>query len=258
MITTAIINLKGGVGKTITTLNLAYCLAEKYDFRVLLIDNDKQANLTKFFGLHDNESSGISDILMDAKKAEAVIKKTQYSNIDVITANMSLIDTNTKIILDSTSPQQSRLRKALDAVKDKYDICIVDNAPDINISIVNALVAADNVILPVKIDGFTFDGMDIMLKQIDSIRENFNPELEVLGCLITNYKNTNVNNQGEDFLKSAPRYKMMNTKIKWSDKVNESTFAREPLYLYSRRSAATHGYVALAEEYKAKAMKRNG
>lgn len=137
MKTISIINLKGGVAKTLTADSMAHVLATFHNKRVLLVDNDKQGNTSKAFGVHSYDDKSISDVLtarrMDPRE---VIKKTRFQNIDVMPANMTLIRANMEVLMDSTRPQQTRLRSALNAIAEEnfYDFCIIDNAPDINIS----------------------------------------------------------------------------------------------------------------------------
>ena len=139
----SIINLKGGVAKTLTADNMAHVLAVFHNKRVLLVDNDKQGNTSKAFGVHSYDDKSLSDVLTARRlDVREVIKKTRFENIDVLPANMTLIRANMEVLMDTTRPQQTRLRAALDPVAGQYDFCIIDNAPDINISTINALVAS--------------------------------------------------------------------------------------------------------------------
>lgn len=155
MKTISIINLKGGVAKTLTADSMAHVLATFYNKRVLLVDNDKQGNTSKAFGVHSYDDKSISDVLtarrLDPREA---IKKTRFQNIDVMPANMTLIRANMEVLMDSTRPQQTRLRSALNtiAAENFYDFCIIDNAPDINISTINfksRLMAIPSKLAPV-------------------------------------------------------------------------------------------------------------
>lgn len=114
----AVINLKGGVGKTITSINTAYVLAEM-GRRVLLVDNDKQGNTSKFFGTHSYEHPNIADIMTKEAAADDVIRKTAFEGIDIIPANMTLLTANKEVLLDTVRPQQIRLKTALKAVDRK-------------------------------------------------------------------------------------------------------------------------------------------
>lgn len=137
MKTISIINLKGGVAKTLTADSMAHVLATLHKKRVLLVDNDKQGNTSKAFGVHSYDDKSISDVLTARRlDPREVIKKTRFQNIDVMPANMTLIRANMEVLMDSTRPQQTRLRSALNAIAEEnfYDFCIIDNAPDINIS----------------------------------------------------------------------------------------------------------------------------
>lgn len=243
----SIINLKGGVGKTITTINLAHCLATQHNKKVLIIDNDKQGNTSKFFGVHDYERKSLSDIMMCEAGIKDVVRSTEFENIDIIPANMTLLEANKKVLLDSTRPQQSRIKDALAAVQNDYDFCLIDNAPDINMSVINALVASHDVMVPVKVDNFTFDGIEIMLDQIEQVKKYYNKDLEFKGCFITSYRNNDVNSQGKDILDA--KYKMFKTRIRWTDKVDESTFAAVPIVDYSRRCGAAKDYIEFTNEY---------
>lgn len=244
-----ICNLKGGVGKTVTSINLAYTLAEIYKRRVLLVDNDKQGNSSKFFGVHSYDHSSIADLMTGTKPAEEVIRHTVYERIDVIPANMALLAANKAVLLDNMTAQQTRLKKALAPLAGGYDFAVIDNAPDENMSVINALTAGDDVIIPIKVDKFTFDGVDEMLQCIRQVQENFNPNLVFRGCVITSYRNNEVNRQGADYLHNLAKYRLMDTMIHWSAKVDESTFTAMPIMKHSPRSWAARDYKKLTAEY---------
>ncbi|MFQ8807528.1 MAG: ParA family protein [Oscillospiraceae bacterium] len=230
MKTISIINLKGGVAKTLTADNMAHVLAVFHNKRVLLVDNDKQGNTSKAFGVHSYDEKSLSDILTARRiDPHEVIKKTRFQNIDVLPANMTLIRANLEVMMDSTRPQQTRLRAALGAVTGEYDYCIIDNAPDINISTINALVASDDVIIPIKIDKYAFDGLAELKEQIEDTRDDLNPRLRLAGCLITCFQRTDADRQGEEWLKAQPEYPVFDTHIRYSEKVTESTFSESPL-----------------------------
>lgn len=255
MKTISIINLKGGVGKTVSAINIAFVLSSLHGQRVLLIDNDKQGNSTKFFGLHSDEDPSMSEILtVRGIEAADVIKHTRYSGLDLLPANMSLLRANKEALIDTTRPQQTRLKRALKSVTGNYDYCIVDNAPDINISVINALMITDDVLVPVKIDKFAFDGLDILAEQIDEVKEA-NEQLDFAGCFITCFQRNNVNVQGLELLRSQGKYPVFQTVIRNTTKVGETTFSGKPLQEYSKNSTAARDYVELVKEYMGNAGK---
>lgn len=249
MKTIAIINLKGGVAKTVSSVNISHILATTYNKRVLLIDNDKQGNTTKMFRLHDEDELSIADIMTDAEiNIDNVIVPTQYNNLDLIPANMKLLKANLDVIKDETKEQQTILKKALDQVSDNYDYCIIDNPPDINISVINSLVASEDVLIPIKIDKFAFDGLEELNEQIENAKQ-INPNIKLKGCFITQYQNNDVNNQGEEVLINNNKYPMFRTHIRRTPKIDESTFASLPINEYSKRCSASKDYMNLIEEY---------
>ena len=246
----SIINLKGGVAKTLTADNMAHVLAVYHKKRVLLIDNDKQGNTSKMFGVHSYDDKSISDVLTARRlDIHEAIKKTRFESIDVLPANMTLIRANLEVMMDSTRPQQTRLWAALDPIAGEYDYCLIDNAPDINISTINALVASDDVIIPIKIDKYAFDGLEELKEQIEDTRADWNPRLRLAGCLITCFQRTDADRQGEEWLRSQPEYPVFDTHIRYSEKVAESTFSESPIAEYSRRSGAAMDYIAFVREY---------
>ena len=246
----SVINLKGGVAKTISSANIAYILAEVHGYKVLMIDNDKQGNLSKFYNLHSYDKKGIEEVMTSRNiDVKDIIQHTAYENLDIITANMNLLKANLEVLLDQVRPQQTRIKKALEEIQDKYDFCIIDNAPDINISTINALVASDDVLIPIKIDDFAFDGLNELIEQIENTKEDLNPKLTLKGCFVTQYMKNDVNIQGEEWLNSQSKYPVFKTHIRRTEKVDESTFAKMPIVEYSKRCGATKDYIALVDEY---------
>lgn len=248
-----IINLKGGVAKTISAINIAYVLAAKQGKRVLLIDNDKQGNTTKFFGLHSYDAPSIADVLIerDINTLRAALQCTTYDNLHLLPANMNLLRANKEILLDVSRPQQTRLKKALDSMERAgytYDYAVIDNAPDLNMSAINALVAADDVLIPIKIDQFAFDGLDQLREQVEDTRE-FNDKIRIAGCFITMYAQNNVNAQGEQYLSGNIGLPVFKTVIRKTVKVDETTFAGVPLPAYSKNCTAAKDYETLVNEY---------
>ena len=252
----SIINLKGGVAKTISAINIAYVLAAKHGRRVLLIDNDKQGNASKFFKAHSYDELTIADVLT-AKNGEqgntlqAARRCTAYDNLHILPANMNLLRADKEILLDVSRPQQTRLKKALQMYENAgytYDYAVIDNAPDLNMSVINALVAADDVIIPIKIDKFAFDGLELLREQIEETRE-FNPGIRIAGCFITMYARNNVNEQGEIYLAGNIGLPIFETVIRKTVKVDETTFAGLPLAVYAPNCTAARDYETLVAEY---------
>lgn len=249
MQTISIISLKGGVAKTTTAVNMAYTLAAIHNKKVLIVDNDKQGNASKAFKRYSTEDRNtIARVMLEKNINTAeIIKETDYKNINIITANMDLLEANLRTVVDTGRQQQTRLKKALAALD--YDYCIIDNAPDINMSIINALVMSNDVIVPVFMDQYSFDGLEILLDQIAQVQEDFNENLFFAGCLITQYQNNEVNNQGIEQL-SKQRVPLFNQWIRRTEKkVSESTFAKKPLVEYSVRCGAAQDYKKFVIEY---------
>lgn len=251
MQTISIISLKGGVAKTTTAVNMAYILAAAHKKKVLVIDNDKQGNASKALDRYDAEDKNTIARAMLERNIDVseIIRKTNYEGVDIITANMNLLEANLRTVVDTGRQQQTRFKKALAAVSGNYDFCIIDNAPDINMSIINALVTSNDVIVPVFMDQYSFDGLNILLEQIAQVQEDFNETLNFAGCLVTQYQNNDVNNLNIEKLQ-ARGLPMYAQKIRRTEKkVNESTFEKKPLVEYSVRCGAAQDYKKFVLEY---------
>lgn len=250
MKTISIANLKGGVGKTITTINLSYLLASEFGMRVLVVDNDQQGNTSQFFGRYDYEHPGMSEVMLrKCDAANDVIQKTNNPNLDIIASNLSLAMAERQVQSEAGGcPQQVRLREVLKKVDTWYDYCIIDNAPSLGMCVINALVASDYLVVPAKIDRFTFDGIESLLEQAQQMREYFNPSLRLLGTLVTCYRRNDSNESGEEYLKQAEQYKVFDRHIRYTEKVDESTFSSEPIMVHSKYCGAAKDYRGWAQE----------
>ncbi len=248
MKTIAIINMKGGCAKTTTAVNMAYILAKEYGKKVLLIDNDKQGNLSKTCGVWGYDRPSLADMLTGQEEIGSVVQAApKMPNMAVIPANMHLLTANLAVIKDEEKEQAAVMSKELEKVKEIFDYCIIDCPPDINVSVINALAAADEVIIPIKIDGYAFDGMDELEGQINNAKA-LNPKLKFKGCLVTMYYNCDVCRQGEAWLQDQ-RYPVFKTHIRRTEKADEVTFTNESLMEYSPRSGAARDYKTFVKEY---------
>ena len=249
--TTAILNLKGGVAKTTTAINMAAILAKDHNKRVLLIDADSQCNTTEFFGA-DPEADTLSNILRDAPQYESpeamavmAIQPTRHNGVDIIPADDSLMDLDLSAVSQGTV-STNVLRYLVEAVKSQYDYVLIDCPPAFNAAAAAALVAADDVIIPIKLDAFSLRGMANLMRQIRNMHR-INPRLKLAGCLPTMWYRDDQIILAEQQLKNAGLNIFHH--IRRSDKVDDMTFRQEPLVVSSPRSAAGMDYRKFVAEY---------
>lgn len=179
----AIVNQKGGVGKTTTTLNLGAYLSAAGQ-RVLMVDLDPQANATSGIGInhHDLEAS-IYDVLVGAMPLRNVIYKTTHPGLHIVPSNQALAGASVELV--SAKNREFCLAQCLRDVQDDYDVVLIDCPPSLGLLTLNGLVAADLVIIPIQAEYYALEGMGQLLTTIELVRENLRPELEVFGALIT-------------------------------------------------------------------------
>ena len=257
MKTIAVINIKGGVGKTISAVNIAAIL-NRQGKRVLLGDLDAQANATQLLNCYGKgEHSVLDAFLIKDFPTEKSILSTDYENLDIIPSNIDFAFAESKIIVDTTRPQQTRLRKALKQVNDRYDFCLLDCPPNIGVVTINALAAADYVIVPIKIDAFALEGLDHLISTIMAIKEEFNENLRFLGCFVTMDSYTSVNREIKRVLHEQEILKMFVTSIKRNTKVPESTFEQAPVVFTAPKSSASSNYFELTRELMSRIEEAN-
>ena len=246
-----IMNLKGGVGKTVTADNIAAILAAKHCKRVLLIDADHQGNTSTFFQADRTEGLTLREVLLNTAESywPDVVQRTGYEGLDILPADISLAELDAAPPSGQEVPPVYRLRAFLAAVAedDAYDYVVIDMPPAFSVAAQAALIAADEVIVPLKLDAFSVDGLAELLRQIAAMRR-INPGLRLAGALLTMWRNVPVVTEAEAVLRSGA-VPVFATHIRRTDRVDESTFSREPLYIYSPRSAACIDYRRFVIEY---------
>lgn len=185
----AICNQKGGVGKTTTTTNLAAYLAAMGKY-VLLVDLDSQANATVGLGLTLADSDhNIYHALINDQNPAGFLKKTSIFGFDVLPAAQSLAGATVELV--SMEERETRLKKVLNSVRTNYDFILVDCPPSLGLLTVNGLAAAERVIIPVQCEYFALEGLSQLLKTVELVRQGLNPDLQVLGVLLTMYDKRN-------------------------------------------------------------------
>ena len=248
---TAILNLKGGVAKTTTAINLAAILAKEHGAKVCVVDGDSQCNTTEFFG-GDPTSGNLAAVLRNADRfddpgnyAAAFIQPTAYENIHILPGDETLMDMDLSKVEQGTV-NSNILRYLVEEIKDKYTHILVDCPPAFNAASAAALVAADDVIIPIKLDAFSLRGMGNLMRQIKNMRQ-INPRLKIAGLLPTMWYKDEQIEDAERQLRAAglPVY----SRIRRSDKVDRMTFRQDPLIVSSPKSSSAIDYRRFVREY---------
>lgn len=244
---TAILNLKGGVAKTTTAVNMAALLAGKHRKTVLLIDADSQCNLTEFMGIDAPLMGSLTDLLKSPKltNVRSIIYPTAVPGVDIIPAEDSLMDLDlTKLSIGQASA--TAIRDGLAKIADRYDFCIIDCPPAFNGAAAAALIAADDVLIPIKLDAFSLRGMTNIWRQVSNM-QTINPALKVAGLLPTMfYKGQQLREARELLAGSGWR---IYPSIRRSNKVDDMTFAQTALCICAPHSGAAVDYKRFVDSY---------
>lgn len=257
MRTISVINLKGGVGKTTTVLEMAMELAHRHGKRVLIVDNDVQANVTRYFDLLNYDRPAIEDIYRNVSADMGEIIQATYANgalcreyvLDVVPSNMNLDAAITDLMKDEGQDQIHKLQDALTQVSDLYDYCIIDNPPGIGMNVINALACTQDVIIPIKIDKAAMDGMEELNDLITEVAA-FNDKIQLIKCLVTLFYKSPETIAAEMILRKSD-YDIFQTNIRYSRKVDAGSFEKNGKWLmsYSPRSSACIDYRRFVDEY---------
>lgn len=250
MRTSVILNQKGGVGKSATVINVAAILAHYYGKRVLVVDGDSQGNTTEFFGAHPNNGN-LAEVLRHGQDgglfAVASIQSTNFPGVDILASDDSLMDLDLTAVKEDDAKANVLQDMAAKLTElGKYDYILCDCPPAFNAASAAALMAADDVVIPIKLDAFSMRGMAKILRQITNMRR-INPKLQVSGILPTMWYKSDKMAESEQILRVSglPVF----SHIRRSDKVDDMTYAQEPLLEFSPRSAAGVDYRRFVAEW---------
>jgi chromosome partitioning protein len=243
----AIANQKGGVGKTTTAINLAAAFARRGQ-RVLLLDLDPQANssitfldpLTIDFSAYDLMVDGLGSV-------EKSIYQTSVKGLDIIPSRINLAKIESKLVGDFDAP--FRLKDRLETLRALYDVIVIDTPPTLGLVTVNALVAATHVLIPIQSSYFALEGTDDLLETIEKVKARPNPNLQVLGVLVTLHdKRTTLAREVYDQIRRVFGVKMFETVITKSVRLEESPAYKESIFTFAPHSSGASEYAKLCEE----------
>jgi chromosome partitioning protein len=243
----AIANQKGGVGKTTTAINLAASLAAN-DLKVLLVDSDPQGNATTGLGVNkEPDQLTTYNALFSETPVSDLIVRTSFEGLDLVPANRNLVAANLELV--DLPDREYRLRNKLETARTQYHYILIDCPPALDLLTVNALVAADTVLVPIQCEFFALEGVSQLLDTIDRIRDSFQHNLQLEGIVLTMYDDrTNLTRQVAQDLKDFFSDEVLRTVIPRSVRLAEAPSHGKPILLYDVRSKGSESYVKLAKE----------
>ncbi|MBR0358370.1 MAG: ParA family protein [Selenomonadaceae bacterium] len=242
----AVANQKGGVGKTTTSVNLSAAFAEMGK-KVLLIDCDPQGNATSGLGIEkDGLELSIYDALINDTPMEEIIIQTQFG-LDVVPSVMDLAGAEVELV--NLEDKQYRLKKAVELVKKKYDYILIDCPPSLGHVTLNALTAADSVLLPLQCEFYALEGLSQLLSTVQLVQEQLNEKLRIEGLVLTMYDSrTNLAEQVVEEVKTHFPDMVYATKIPRNVRLSEAPSFGKPIFAYASSSKGAQAYMSLAEE----------
>lgn len=243
----AVANQKGGVGKSTTAINLSACLAEK-EKKVLTIDMDPQGNTTSGLGVDKNNvENTLYELLLGEAETKNTIVKDVVENVDLIPSNVNL--SGAEIELIGVDEKEYILKKIIDKVRRKYDYIIIDCPPSLNMLTINALTAANSVLVPIQCEYYALEGLSQLIHTIDLVKDRLNKKLVMEGVVFTMYDaRTNLSLQVVENVKDNLQQNIYKTIIPRNVRLAEAPSYGQPITLYDTKSAGAEAYRLLAEE----------
>ena len=243
----AVANQKGGVGKTTTAVNLGAWLA-RLGKRVLLVDGDPQGNSTSGVGINKKElEASLYDALIEGKPIEAVVLPTCVEGLEIVPANIDLAGAEIELVPERA--RETKLKRALAPVLGRYDYILIDCPPSLGLLTINALVAAESVLIPIQCEYYALEGLSQLLDTINLVRANLNPGLRLEGVVLTMFDGrTNLSIQVADEVKRHFRDKVFRSVVPRNVRLSEAPSHGLPIFLYDARSKGSEAYEGLAQE----------
>ena len=249
----AVVNQKGGVGKTTTTVNLATAMAA-VNKRVLIVDADPQGNASTGFGIpRSARGAGCYELMFDGLSVEDVACPTIIPNLSIITSSADLAGAEIQLV--NAERREFRMKDALERSAKDYDFMLIDCPPSLNLITLNALVAADALLVPLQVEFYALEGMTSLLQTIDAVRARFNPTLEVQGVVLTMYdKRNSLSDAVARDVRAFFGDRVYETVIPRNVRVSEAPSHGKPVLLYDLKCPGSRAYMHLASEV----LKREG